>query len=408
MIRSQIALIAVLLLAVICTVTMVTENEVRKQDDCPCADPNLCKPLNIVREKETFVFNVFRGNWRNYPWDKITTISPVRFHDPELMCYAHSRNVSIVYFANCNGLTPALIDPKAREDWVNQTIMIMKNYSYDGVVIDYEHGIRPTEPNKTAGLVDTITLLSKRIRTWMKHPQVSMSVNWMPNKMNRHVFGYRQLIPHLDFFYIDDYGQGTWACVNCTTASANADYRKIIKGLQLYLNITDGQKLILSLPWNGFDWTCLEYEPRNHSCRTRAKDDEFQYDNAIGSDDEFGYDDVIGYDDEFGYDNEALELNHHRHRQWKNVKMNEIYGQLLPISFTGRLWEEASKSPYFIYKDVNGTYHDVRYDDPQSLTCKYQLISTYNLRGVGMWHPDSLDYKNTTMVKDFWGGLPNF
>ena len=60
--------------------------------------------------------------------------------------------------------------------------------------------------------------------------QISMCVPWMPNKAGRHLYGYNQLAPLLDFFYIMDYGQGTWGCVNCTTATANSGLVNTIKG----------------------------------------------------------------------------------------------------------------------------------------------------------------------------------
>jgi len=34
----------------------------------------------------------------------------------------------------------------------------------------------------------------------------------------------------------------------------------------------------------------------------------------------------------------------------------------------------------------------VRYDDPASLSVKYKMASEHGLRGVGVWHLDTLDY----------------
>lgn len=35
------------------------------------------------------------------------------------------------------------------------------------------------------------------------------------------------------------------------------------------------------------------------------------------------------------------------------------------------------------------------YDDPKSLALKYQVAVEYNLRGIGFWNLDCLDYAST-------------
>ena len=55
--------------------------------------------------------------------------------------------------------------------------------------------------------------------------------------------------------------------------------------------------------------------------------------------------------------------------------------------------------------------HQVWYDDPQSLRLKYKFADHMNMRGVGMWEADSLDYTDTPEGKqeraDMWGALPD-
>ena len=47
-------------------------------------------------------------------------------------------------------------------------------------------------------------------------------------------------------------------------------------------------------------------------------------------------------------------------------------------------WDDLSKTPYFSYlKD--GVYHEVWYEDRQSLKLKIDLSNEYNLGGVGFW-----------------------
>ena len=55
--------------------------------------------------------------------------------------------------------------------------------------------------------------------------------------------------------------------------------------------------------------------------------------------------------------------------------------------------------------------YQIQYDNPQSLTLKYQLASQMGIRGVGMWHIDCLDYSNTAdaqkMRDSMFGPLPS-
>ena len=55
--------------------------------------------------------------------------------------------------------------------------------------------------------------------------------------------------------------------------------------------------------------------------------------------------------------------------------------------------------------------YQVWYDDVKSLQIKYNLAERMNLRGVGMWHGDALDYNDTQEGRqeraDMWGALPD-
>ena len=43
--------------------------------------------------------------------------------------------------------------------------------------------------------------------------------------------------------------------------------------------------------------------------------------------------------------------------------------------------------------------HQMWFDDPKSLTYKYNYAVSIGLRGVGMWEADALDYGNSTKAK---------
>lgn len=71
---------------------------------CICADKSLCRPLTTpLPTKEVFVFQTNALNWKHYDWSLVTTIALFdQDHKllPELLCYAHARNVRLVFGNN--------------------------------------------------------------------------------------------------------------------------------------------------------------------------------------------------------------------------------------------------------------------------------------------------------------------
>lgn len=81
-------------------------------------------------------------------------------------------------------------------------------------------------------------------------------------------------------------------------------------------------------------------------------------------------------------------------------------------STTGRLFDNRTASVFFNYRDSQrGHIHQVWMDDPKTLLMKYDLANNFQLRGVGMWHADCLNYSAnaSTEVKqdthDMWNAL---
>ncbi len=50
----------------------------------------------------------------------------------------------------------------------------------------------------------------------------------------------------------------------------------------------------------------------------------------------------------------------------------------------GRIWESTSQTPWYRYYD-GSTWHQIWYDDAQSLGLKYDLAMDHGFQGIGMW-----------------------
>jgi spore germination protein len=49
------------------------------------------------------------------------------------------------------------------------------------------------------------------------------------------------------------------------------------------------------------------------------------------------------------------------------------------------LYNDEYEAPFFMYKDGEGREHTVRFEDPRSLSAKFDLIRQYHLRGISYW-----------------------
>lgn len=49
------------------------------------------------------------------------------------------------------------------------------------------------------------------------------------------------------------------------------------------------------------------------------------------------------------------------------------------------LWDEPSKSPHFSYTSSDGTFHEVWYENSESLRYKLDLVNKYDIAGAALW-----------------------
>ncbi len=82
-------LVFVLLLAI--PVLPFEEGSGGQEDDCICEDKSLCEAIKVGPRQEVYGFSTDTSNWKNYDWDKITTISVFGKWDKELLCHAHAK-----------------------------------------------------------------------------------------------------------------------------------------------------------------------------------------------------------------------------------------------------------------------------------------------------------------------------
>ena len=63
-------------------------------------------------------------------------------------------------------------------------------------------------------------------------------------------------------------------------------------------------------------------------------------------------------------------------------------------------------------KDTDNLVRTIWFDDSVTLSYKVGFVAYKNLRGVGMWNANMLDYSGSTkskaMIADMWGTFPEY
>jgi len=210
--------------------------------------------------------------------------------------------------------------------------------------------------------------------------QVSVDVAWSPNNIDGRYYDIPGMANASDLLFVMAYDERSQIFDQCI-ASANSPVALDNLGLTQFLDLgISKDKLILGLPWYGYDYLCLNMtDPKSPFCPIKLVP--FRGVNCS---------DAAG-----------------TQRNYPNILRT-----LRNNTITGRIWESYLQTPYFNYYDSTQNVHQVWYDDPQSLITKYQLARDLGIIGVGFWNLDALDYSNDPQAqadtKAMWDAVKTF
>ncbi|XP_062834159.1 di-N-acetylchitobiase isoform X2 [Anolis carolinensis] len=196
--------------------------------------------------------------------------------------------------------------------------------------------------------------------------KVTFDVSWSPTCITyNRCYNYSGIADFCDFMFVMSYDEASQGWSKCI-ASANAPYKQTISGYDNYIHMgISPKKLVMGVPWYGYDYTCLGLS-KAHVCSLAKIPFQLL---------------------------PCSEANRHQvtYRIIMNWKNN---------SLSGILWDEKQNSPYLEYKDSNGTFHQVWFDDPRSISQKAAYVKERGLRGIGMWHANCLDYSRSSAAQE--------
>ncbi|XP_042317501.1 di-N-acetylchitobiase-like isoform X2 [Sceloporus undulatus] len=330
---------------------------------CPCEDLALCNPVSATRGFEVFVFDVGGKTWKFYDWSQITTVAIFGKYDSELMCYAHSKGSRVVLKGNVS--EKEIVFPARRAAWIKQKIDIAKNQHMDGINIDIEQRVK-RKSSEYYALTALVKETTEAFHKDIPGSQVTFDVSWSPECTNHdRCYNYTGIADSCDFVFVMSYDEGNQVGSKCI-ARANAPYNQTISGYDSYIRMgISPKKLVMGVPWYGYDYTCLSLSKAHVCSFAKLLSQRLPCSKASG------------------------------HQVSYKIIMNSETNSL-----SGILWDKEQKAPYLEYKDTNGTFHQVWFDDPRSISLKTAYVKERGLRGIGMWHANCLDYSRGSAAQE--------
>jgi spore germination protein YaaH len=221
----------------------------------------------------------------------------------------------------------AMSDP-AQKKLIANALYLIDSKDLDGINLDFEY-----VGNASEDVRDGFTRLIINLNSELKrqNPKTVLSIDtYLVSGSEKQLFNIPILAKNIDTFVIMGYDmhtpQGGPGPVSAMGGNTN-----IIGYVQNYLEKVDSSKLILAVPYYGYDWPSDIASPSADLVKALPYA-------------------VIA-------------------QQSKNSQIS---------------WDETSQTPYFTYKDA-GQNRIVHFDNVRSLGIKYDFINNKKLKGVAIW-----------------------
>jgi len=217
-----------------------------------------------------------------------------------------------------------VMSDSAQKTFIANAIYMVQSKSLDGLNLDFEYvgTPNPTIRNNFSRFINNLYIeLKKQLPT----TQLSLST-YVHSASDLRLFDISTLANQVDYFVIMGYDFHTPSGAPGPIAPLNGEL-SLVNFLASYLDKVPADKLILALPYFGYDWDVSGKSPG------------------------------------------------------QTVSYGEISGSL---KNQNTLWDETAQTPYYFY-NAQGVKHVVHFDNTKSLGIKFDYINKKGLRGVGIW-----------------------
>ena len=260
------------------------------------------------------------GGWTMWQSNQLNTLIK-RAKNQNIKVY-----LTLKSFSNKNIADLALND-EAQKTFISNSLYLVNSKNLEGINIDFEYTGEITSAIRK-GFTRLITNLNSELKRQIPDSKLTIDTFLVSGSENG-IFEISALSNQLDAFVIMGYDMHT-PLGDPGPVSAMGGVTNIVGYVQGYLEKVPADKLILAVPYYGYDW-------------------------PTGSMQESEGVKILPF----------AEVS----EQSKNSKLS---------------WDETSQTPFFTYSD-GGVKRIVHFDNVRSLGIKYDFINKKDLKGVGIW-----------------------
>jgi spore germination protein YaaH len=248
---------------------------------------------------------------------------------------AHQNGVKVILTAvnfNADAIRNIMTNPTAKMNFFTQAVSLMQQYQLDGINVDFE-GLHTADRGTVVN--NFMADLNAFVKSALPAAEVSFAappVNWSNHWI---LSGLAEACDYLFIMGYAFYGSFssstgpssplTGGSVNITN-TVNVQYSSVVNSMP--------HKLILGIPYYGLRWKTQTSQPQST---------------------------VISYIGSTRFKNDVTDVLLH-----------------------GKLWSSTHQTPWYRYQQ-NNEWYQVWFDDDSSISLKYDLAVSKNLKGVGMW-----------------------
>lgn len=238
---------------------------------------------------------------------------------------------------NNDDIEKLVASDEAQRQFISNAIQLVNLKSLDGINIDFEYiGTPPQET--TFAFTRLIANLNAELKRQL--PEITLTIDtYLKSGGEIDLFDIQLLENYVDAIVVMGYDVNTPAGSPGPVAPLEGP-GGIIGYLQSYLERISPEKIILALPYYGYDWP------------------------------------VTGDGD----------------RRGKAIS----YAELASVSSKNTIqWNDQSQTPYYTYIEAEtGVTREVHFENSRSLGLKYDYVKKKNLKGVGVW---AMGYEGLTL-----------
>lgn len=252
---------------------------------------------------------------------------------------AHQHGVKVIIsISTGNFSTIDSVLANHREEFAKNVLNVVQLYGADGVNLDFEFPLPTNSITQTSNIV-LFEEFMKNLNTTLKTANPDYHVSIDISSVIEDVFCNKNLNQYMDSIFLMGYEYNYWhygftgpgSPLNDPTRS---DINDSINRMLPYYN---PQKIILGVPFYAYNFEAAS----GNAGAARVNNNAYTILNMADA-----------------------------------IAGTQMYG---------RHWDSNSSSPWYTYKDGNSVWHQVWYEDEESIGLKYDYVKSMNLGGIGFW-----------------------